>query len=157
MQRANNETKRTRLTVQDMVRLSVLVAIMLLLELTGLGMIKSRSGDHHLSRPCHCGRYCHGSRRRRVPGRCVRRIAFGSASAELFSTMLLGINPVFTFWSASPTRILAGYLAALRSSGVCTSWTREQPVVLRRGGLIGALCNTVLFMTTLACASPTRV
>ena len=37
----NNETKRTRLTVQDMVRLSVLVAIMLLLELTGLGMIKT--------------------------------------------------------------------------------------------------------------------
>ena len=37
----NNKTKRTRLTVQDMVRIPVLVAIMLLLELTGLGMIKT--------------------------------------------------------------------------------------------------------------------
>ena len=36
----NNETKRGKYTVQDLVRISVLVAIMLLLEVTGLGMIK---------------------------------------------------------------------------------------------------------------------
>ena len=37
----NNETKRTKISVQDMVQLSVLIAILLLLELTGLGMIKT--------------------------------------------------------------------------------------------------------------------
>ena len=36
----NNETKHGKYTVQDLVRISVLVAIMLLLEVTGLGMIK---------------------------------------------------------------------------------------------------------------------
>ena len=36
----NNETKRGTYSVQDLVRISVLVAIMLLLEVTGLGMIK---------------------------------------------------------------------------------------------------------------------
>ena len=36
----NNETKRGKYTVHDLVRISVLVAIMLLLEVTGLGMIK---------------------------------------------------------------------------------------------------------------------
>ena len=35
------ESPRTKLSVQDMVQLSVLIAIMLLLELTGLGMIKT--------------------------------------------------------------------------------------------------------------------
>lgn len=37
----NQETKRTKLSVHDLVQLSVLIAIMLLLELTGLGMIKT--------------------------------------------------------------------------------------------------------------------
>ena len=37
----NQETKRTRFSVHDLVQLSVLIAIMLLLELTGLGMIKT--------------------------------------------------------------------------------------------------------------------
>ena len=37
----SNEMKRGKYTVQDLVRVSVLVAIMLLLEVTGLGMIKT--------------------------------------------------------------------------------------------------------------------
>ena len=37
----NNETKHGKYSVQDLVRISVLVAIMLLLEITGLGMIKT--------------------------------------------------------------------------------------------------------------------
>ena len=37
----NQGTKRTKLSVHDLVQLSVLIAIMLLLELTGLGMIKT--------------------------------------------------------------------------------------------------------------------
>ena len=145
----NNETKRTRLTVQDMVRLSVLVAIMLLLELTGLGMIKTAGLEITIFLvPVIVGAIV------RAPAQAHSWAAYSAASAlgvlrqSWFGTMLLGISPVLTFLVCVPTRILAGWLCglafkALHKLDKSNLWSSGA------AGLIGALCNTALFSTTL--------
>ena len=146
----NNETKRTRLTVQDMVRLSVLVAIMLLLELTGLGMIKTAGLEITIFLvPVIVGAIVMG------PGAgAFLGGVFGCISVwECFGTswvgtMLLGISPVLTFLVCVPTRILAGWLCGLAFKAL-HKLDKSNLWSFGAAGLIGALCNTAFFMTTL--------
>ena len=111
----NNETKRTRLTVQDMVRLSVLVAIMLLLELTGLGMIKTAGLEITIFLvPVIVGAIVMGPGAGAFLGGVFGCISFWECFGKSwFGTMLLGISPVLTFLVCVPTRILAGWLCGL--------------------------------------------
>lgn len=146
----NNETKRTRLTVQDMVRLSVLVAIMLLLELTGLGMIKTAGLEITIFLvPVIVGAIVMGPGAGAFLGGVFGCISFWECFGKSwFGTMLLGISPVLTFLVCVPTRILAGWLLrlafkALHKLDKSNLWS------FGAAGLIGALCNTALFMTTL--------
>ena len=62
--------------------------------------------------------------------------------------MLLGIDPVFTFLVCVPTRILAGWLCGLTFQAL-HKLDKSNLWSFGAAGLIGALCNTVLFMTTL--------
>ena len=65
-----------------------------------------------------------------------------------FGTMLLGISPVLTFLVCVPTRILAGWLCGLAFKAL-HKLDKSNLWSFGAAGLIGALCNTALFMTTL--------
>ena len=146
----NNETKRTRLTVQDMVRLSVLVAIMLLLELTGLGMIRTAGLEITLLLvPVIVGAIVMGPGAGAFLGGVFGCISFWECFGKsTFGVALLAIDPVGTFLVCVPTRILAGFVCglvfkALHKLDKSNLWS------FGVAGLAGALCNTALFMTTL--------
>ena len=65
-----------------------------------------------------------------------------------FGAVLLGINPFYTFLVCVPTRILAGWLCGVAFKGL-NKLDKTNLWSFGAAGLIGALCNTVLFMTTL--------
>ena len=146
----NNETKRTRLTVQDMVRLSVLVAIMLLLELTGLGMIKTAGLEITIMLvPVIVGAIVMGPAAGALLGGVFGLISFWECFGKSsFGVVLLGINPIYTFLVCVPTRILAGWLCGVAFKGL-NKLDKTNLWSFGAAGLIGALCNTALFMTTL--------
>ena len=138
----NNETKRGKYTVHDLVRISVLVAIMLLLEVTGLGMIKMPGLEITLLMvPVIVGAI--------VMGPATGCISFWECfGRSQFGAVLLGINPLYTFLVCVPTRILAGWLCGVAFKGL-NKLDKTNLWSFGAAGLIGALCNTVLFMTTL--------
>lgn len=93
----NQETKRTKLSVHDLVQLSVLIAIMLLLELTGLGMIKTAGLEITIML---------------VPV-IVGAIVMGPAAGALLG----GVFGLISFWECFDLTMLAcsAYRAILRS------------------------------------------
>ena len=130
------ESPRTKLSVQDMVQLSVLIAIMLLLELTGLGMIKTAGLEITIML---------------VPvivGAIVMGPAAGALLGGVCGVVLRGINPISTFLVCVPTRILAGWLCGLAFKAL-SKVDKSRLWSFGVAGLCGALCNTVFFMTTL--------
>ena len=146
----SNEMKRGKYTVQDLVRVSVLVAIMLLLEVTGLGMIKTAGLEITiLMVPVIVGAIVMGPAAGAVLGGVFGCISFWECFGKSwFGTALLGINPVFTFIVCIPTRVLAGWLCGLAFKGL-NKLDKTNLWSFGAAGLIGALCNTVLFMTAL--------
>ncbi len=146
----NNETKRGRYSVQDLVRISVLVAIMLLLELTGLGMIKMPGLEITLLMvPVIVGAIVMGPGAGALLGGVFGCISFWECfGRSQFGAVLLGISPLYTFLVCVPTRLLAGWLCGL-AFRVLHRLDRSSLWSFGAAGLIGALCNTALFMTTL--------
>ena len=146
----NNETKHGKYTVQDLVRISVLVAIMLLLEVTGLGMIKMPGLEITLLMvPVIVGAIVMGPATGAILGGVFGCISFWECFGKsLFGAVLLGINPLYTFLVCVPTRILAGWLCGLSFKGL-NKLDKSNLWSFGAAGLIGALCNTVLFMSML--------
>lgn len=146
----NNETKRTRFAVQDMVRLSVLVAIMLLLELTGLGMIKTAGLEITIFLvPVIVGAIVLGPGAGAFLGGVFGCISFWECFGKsAFGVALLAIDPVGTFLVCVPTRILAGFICGLVFKWL-HKFDKRNLWSFGAAGLAGALCNTALFMTTL--------
>ena len=146
----NNETKRGKYTVHDLVRISVLVAIMLLLELTGLGMIKTAGLEITIFLvPVIVGAIVMGPGAGAFLGGVFGCISFWECFGKSwFGTMLLGISPVLTFLVCVPTRILAGWLCGLAFK-VLHKLDKSNLWSFGAAGLIGALCNTALFMSML--------
>lgn len=109
------ESPRTKLSVQDMVQLSVLIAIMLLLELTGLGMIKTAGLEITIMLvPVIVGAIVMGPAAGALLGGVFGLISFWECFGKSsFGVVLLGINPIYTFLVCVPTRILAGWLCGL--------------------------------------------
>ncbi len=100
--------------------------------------------------PVIVGAIVMGPGQRRHSGRRVRLHQLsGNASAGASSARCCWVSiPLYTFLVCVPTRILAGYLCgvafkALHKLDKTNLWS------FGAAGLIGALCNTVLFMTTL--------
>ena len=146
----NNETKHGKYTVQDLVRISVLVAIMLLLEVTGLGMIKMPGLEITLLMvPVIVGAIVMGPATGAILGGVFGCISFWECFGKSqFGAVLLGINPLYTFLVCVPTRILAGWLCGLSFKGL-NKLDKSNLWSFGAAGLIGALCNTVLFMSML--------
>lgn len=146
----NQETKRGKYTVQDLVRVSVLVAIMLLLEVTGLGMIKTAGLEITiLLVPVIVGAIVMGPATGMLLGAVFGLISFWECFGKsAFGVVLLGINPIFTFLVCVPTRMLAGWLCGLAFKGL-NKLDKSNLWSFGAAGLIGALSNTALFMSTL--------
>ena len=146
----NNETKRGKYTVHDLVRISVLVAIMLLLEVTGLGMIKMPGLEITLLMvPVIVGAIVMGPATGAILGGVFGCISFWECFGKSqFGAVLLGINPLYTFLVCVPTRILAGWICGLVFKAL-SKVDKSRLWSFGAAGLCGALCNTAFFMTTL--------
>ena len=138
----NNETKRGTYSVQDMVRISVLVAIMLLLEVTGLGMIKMPGLEITLLMvPVIVGAIVMGPASGAILGGVFGCISFWECfGRSQFGAVLLGINPIYTFLVCVPTRILAGWLCGVAFKGL-NKLDKTNLWSFGAAGLIGALCK----------------
>ncbi len=146
----NQEKKRGKYTVRDLVRVSVLVAIMLLLEVTGLGLIKTAGLEITiLLVPVIVGAIVMGPATGMLLGAVFGLISFWECFGKsAFGVVLLGINPFATFLVCVPTRMLAGWLCGLSFKGL-NKLDKSNLWSFGAAGLIGALCNTALFMATL--------
>jgi uncharacterized membrane protein len=133
-----------------LVRLAVLAAILLLLEVTGLGMIKTPGLEFTIMQvPVIIGAIVMGPTAGGILGGIFGCISFWECFGKSqFGVILMGINPFFTFLVCVPTRILMG---------VCCGWIfkalyridKTKLLSFGAASLRGALLNTLFFMTAL--------
>lgn len=136
--------------INYLVRLSVLVAILLILELTGLGLIKTPGLEFTIMQvPVIIGAIILGPAAGAILGGVFGLISFWECFGKsAFGVVLLGINPLGTFLTCVPTRILMGFLCGLIFKALY-SIDRTKLVSFGISGLAGALLNTIFFMGTL--------
>lgn len=146
--------EETRITVdrkknstQYMVRMAVLVAILLFLEATGLGMIKTPGLEFTIMQvPVIIGAIVLGPAAGAVLGGVFGCISFWECfGRSQFGAVLLGINPVGTFLTCVPTRLLMGLCCGLIFRAL---YKVDKTKLLSFGAasLLGALLNTLFFM-----------
>lgn len=140
---------RNKKTIK-MVQMAILIAIILLMAFTPIGFIRTGGLSIQLIMiPVMVGAMVLSPLAGAVCG-----FAFGLMSfiqcfgLEPFGTVLLGINPFFTFLVCIPTRILAGYLGGVIFQ-LLKKVDKTNIISFFIGGLSGAILNTVLFMGTL--------
>ena len=150
---------KKKVNVRSLVQAAVLIAIMLALETTGLGMIRIGILEMTILQfPVIVGAILLGP----GGGACLG-LAFGLISfwecfgRSQFGVTLLGINPLFTFLVCVPTRTLMGFLCGMIYK-LFHNWLvsgKEKVGQARKlvpyvvASLSGALMNTLLFMSTL--------
>lgn len=141
---------KTRYDVKYMVRLAVLIAILLFLEATGLGMIKTPGLEFTIMQvPVLIGAIVMGPVAGGVLGATFGFISFWECfGRSYFGAALLGINPVFTFLVCVPTRTLMGLLCGILFKGL-NKIDRSNLWSFGAASLLGALLNTALFMGAL--------
>ena len=117
----NNETKRTKISVQDMVQLSVLIAILLLLELTGLGMIKTAGLEITIMLvPVIVGAIVMGPAAGALLGGVFGAVSFYDAitGASAMTGALFQVSPLNTFILCVGMRVLMGLCCGLIFKGL---------------------------------------
>ena len=136
-----------------MTELAVLISILLLLEITGLGMFKTFGLELTILQiPVIIGAIVLGPSGGAAMGAVFGLISywecFGKSS---FGVALMSINPLLTFIVCVPTRILMGWLCGLIFKGMHSrlAQTKANFVSYITASLSGALLNTAFFMSTL--------
>ena len=129
-----------------LVELAVLIALELLLEMTGLGYIKTGALEFTIMQvPVVIGAIVLGPKGGSILGAVFGLTSFWQCFGKsYFGATLLGIQPVFTFVLCVVPRLLMGLLC-----GLLYRWlSAMKKTALRCAvvGLFGALLNTVLFM-----------
>lgn len=147
--------------ILTLVQMAVLIAIMLVLELTGLGMIRIGPLEMTILQfPVIVGAITMGPAAGTGLGLIFGLISFWECFGKsAFGSALLGINPLFTFLVCVPTRTLMGYLCGLiyrlmHKLFVSNRKKKSQALIILpylTASLSGALLNTVFFMSTLLC------
>lgn len=133
-----------------LVQLGVLVAIMILFDITGIGYIKTAGVEITIMMiPVIIGAIVLGKTSGAILGGVFGITSFIQCFGKsAFGALLLGINPVATAVMCIIPRIIAGLLV-----GLCFDWLRkiDKTKVLSFGlsGLAGALANTVFFILSL--------
>ena len=145
------QTNKHRLAY--MVELAVLLAILLMLEITGLGMFKTFGLELTILQiPVILGAIILGPAAGAILGGAFGLLSFWECFGKSeFGATLLGINPILTFVVCVPTRILMGWLCGLifRAMDRKLAGTKGDFASYVVASLSGALLNTLFFMTTL--------
>ena len=147
MTQTNYRRERTLYLVQ----LTVLAAILLLLEVTGLGYIKTPGLEFTIMTvPVIVGAIILGPGAGAVLGTIFGLTSFWQALSgkSAFGAMLMNMNPVGAFVTTVPTRILMGLLCGLIYLFL-KNRLRHKTIQYTLASLAGALLNTVLFMSML--------
>ena len=142
--------KQSKFSTKYLVELALLVAIILLMAFTPIGYIKTLGLEITLIViPVAVGAVTLGP-----AGGAILGGVFGVTSfiqcfgMSAFGTILLGVNPFFTFLVCVPTRILEGWLTGLIYQGLRKSSLKSE-VSVTLANLCCPLLNTALFMGTL--------
>lgn len=145
--------------IQTTVQISLLIAVMLVLELTGLGMIKIGPLEMTILQfPVIVGAILMGPAAGAGLGLVFGLISFWECLGKsAFGASLLAINPFYTFLVCVPTRTLMGFFCGLiyqlfhkllvQGRENCNQAVKMIPYVI--SSLSGALLNTLFFMGTL--------
>ena len=144
------QTGKQHKRIQTLVQMAALIAIMLVLELVGLGMIKIGVLEMTILQvPVIIGAITMGPMAGAALGGVFGLISFWECFGKsYFGSVLLGVNPFLTFLVCVPTRILMGWLCGLIFRAINRSG-RFRLLPFASASLAGALLNTALFMTTL--------
>lgn len=132
-------------------QLSVLVAIMLLLEATGLGYIKTAGIEFTIMMvPVIVGAVILGPGSGAILGGMFGLTSFWEAlsAKSVFGATILGINPFYAILVCMVPRILMGWLCGLIFRAMFKA-LKENVLSFAVASLSGALLNTVFFMTLL--------
>lgn len=144
----NNVKKTVWLT-----ELAVLIAIIVLLEVTGLGMIKTFGLEMTILQvPVIIGAILLGPSGGAILGTTFGLVSFWECFGKsAFGAMMLSVNPFFAFLVCVPTRALMGWICGLifKATERRLQYTKASIVPYISSSLGGALLNTVLFMGTL--------
>lgn len=144
----NHREKTVRLT-----ELAVLTAMIVLLEVTGLGMIRTFGMEMTILQvPVIIGAILLGPADGAILGACFGMVSFLECLGKSpFGFALFGINPFYAFLTCVPTRTLMGFLCGLifQKTDRILGKTKAGIVPYLAASLGGALLNTVLFMGTL--------
>ena len=136
-----------------MVELAVLLAILLMLEITGLGMFKTFGLELTILQiPVILGAIILGPSAGAILGGAFGLLSFWECFGKSqFGATLLGINPFLTFLVCVPTRILMGWLCGLifRAMDRKLAGTKGDFASYVVASLSGALLNTLFFMSAL--------
>ncbi len=133
-----------------MTQMAILIAVVLIMAFTPLGYLKTAGLEISLIPiPVAIGAMVIGPAAGAVLG-----LVFGVTSfyqcfgMSFFGSMLLSINPVFTFIVCVPTRILTGYLAGVIFK-ILLKADKKNTICYFAGGFITAFLNTLFFMTAI--------
>ncbi|MEG1857340.1 MAG: ECF transporter S component [Pseudoflavonifractor sp.] len=146
------QTATTSRKIKYMVQLAVLVAILLVLEFTGIGMIKTPFLEFTIMQvPVIIGAIVMGPMAGGILGGVFGMLSFWECFGKsAFGATLLGINGIGTFMTCVPTRILMGILCGLAFKALFRlDKTRGQLIAFGGASLVGSLLNTALFTGTL--------
>lgn len=137
--------------VRYLAQLAVLVAIELVLAYTPIGYLRLAPGLEvsFLMIPVTLGGMLLGPAAGAVLGGVFGLTSFGACFSSAFGLPLLAVNPFYTFLACVPSRILAGWLAALAFKALAS---RKKPTPFYAYGtaaLAGPVLNTVFFMGAL--------
>ena len=138
--------KKNTFNTRFLVELAVLIAIELLLEITGLGYLKTGPLEFTIMQvPVIIGAIVLGPLAGAILGTVFGLTSFWQCFGKsLFGATLLGISPLSTFVVCVVPRLLMGLLCALVFKWL--KGMKKTPLRCGISGLCGALFNTVLFM-----------
>ncbi|WP_294547298.1 ECF transporter S component [uncultured Pseudoflavonifractor sp.] len=145
---ANGKKTNTSPRIRYLVQLAVLVALLLLLEFTGIGMIKTPFLEFTIMQiPVVIGAIVLGPAAGAALGGVFGLLSFWECFGKsAFGVTLMGISPLGTFLTCVPTRILMGLFCGLIFKGLRkVDRTRPQLIAFGGSSLAGSLLNTALF------------
>lgn len=133
-----------------MAQMAILIAIVLIMAFTPLGYLKTAGLEISLiTIPVAIAAMVLGPKEGAVIGAVFGLTSFYQCfGMSTFGATLLNINPFLTFLVCVPTRILEGYVAGLIFPWLLKA-DKTKTIGFFLGGLITAVCNTVLFVGVL--------
>ena len=148
----NTQTeKKSKMSARELTTLGLLTGILLLLNFTPLGYINTGGLSISLMMiPVGIGAMLMGPKAGAWLGFVFGATSFYQAltGSSPFSTMLLSINPVGTFMTCVPTRLLMGVCVGLIFKAAQRVDKRKTACYFV-GGFSAAFLNTLFFMSTL--------